>query len=235
MPGNTSLLTLPETDTAIDRLTARRAALESGGSLAQIRDEADAGERTFGELRLQLDAMARDQIRFELEIDSITQKIAAEERRLFDGSVANSRELGSIQHEVENLKRRRTEREDELLALLEQREALEARIAEAEAAAAVLRGRVEETAATTSDELREVETDLAARIADRAGLVSQLDPELVELYDDLRRTKKGVGAAALVDGVCQGCHEQLSSVEVDRLKRTDGIKRCEHCRRILVS
>jgi uncharacterized protein len=235
MPGNTSLLTLQETDTAIDRLTARRAALESGGSLAQIRDEADAGERTFGELRLQLDAMARDQIRFEHEIDSITQKIAAEERRLFDGSVANSRELGSIQHEVENLKRRRTEREDELLALLEQREALEARIAEAEAAAAVLRGRVEETAATTSDELREVETDLAARIADRAGLVSQLDPELVELYDDLRRTKKGVGAAALVDGVCQGCHEQLSSVEVDRLKRTDGIKRCEHCRRILVS
>ncbi len=235
MPGNTSLLALQETDTAIDRLTTRRAALESGGLLAEIRDEANAGERTFGELRLQLDAMARDQMRFEHEIDSMTQKIAAEERRLFDGSVANSRELGSIQHEVENLKRRRTDREDELLALLEQREALEARIAEAEAAAAVLRGRVEETAATTSDELREVETDLAARIADRVGLVSQLDPELVELYDDLRRTKRGVGAAALVDGVCQGCHEQLSSVEIDRLKRTDGIKRCEHCRRILVS
>jgi predicted nucleic acid-binding Zn-ribbon protein len=235
MPGNTFLLTLQETDTAIDRLTARRVALESGGSLTEIRDEADAAERRFGELRLQLDAMARDQMRFEHEIDSMTQKITAEERRLFDGSVANSRELGSIQHEVDNLKRRRTDREDELLALLEQREALEARIVEAEAAGAALRGRVEETAATTSDELRAVEADLAARIADRAMLVSKLDPELVELYDDLRRTKKGIGAAALVDGVCQGCHEQLSSVEIERLKRTDGIKRCEHCRRILVS
>ena len=41
-------------------------------------------------------------------------------------------------------------------------------------------------------------------------------------------------AVALVDGVCQGCHEQLSAVERDRLKRAEGPKRCEHCRRILI-
>ena len=68
----------------------------------------------------------------------------------------------------------------------------------------------------------------------RADLIPKFDPDLLERYDDLRRLKKGVGAAALVDGVCQGCHEQLSAVEVDRLKRADGIRRCDHCRRILV-
>ena len=56
----------------------------------------------------------------------------------------------------------------------------------------------------------------------------------LELYEDLRPQKKGVAAVALIDGVCQGCHEQLSSVYVDRLKRVEGPKRCEHCRRILV-
>ena len=56
----------------------------------------------------------------------------------------------------------------------------------------------------------------------------------LELYEDLRRQKKGIGAAALVDGVCQGCHEQLSAVQLDKLKRIDGVRRCEHCRRILV-
>ena len=40
--------------------------------------------------------------------------------------------------------------------------------------------------------------------------------------------------AALVDGICQGCHEQLSAMELDKLKHTDGVKRCEHCRRILI-
>ena len=56
----------------------------------------------------------------------------------------------------------------------------------------------------------------------------------LELYEDIRRQKKGIGAVALADGICQGCHEKLSSVEMDRLKRSDGVKRCEHCRRILV-
>jgi alkylation response protein AidB-like acyl-CoA dehydrogenase len=63
---------------------------------------------------------------------------------------------------------------------------------------------------------------------------SGIDPELLELYEDLRPQKKGVAAVALVDGVCQGCHEKLSSVELDRVKRTEGIARCEYCRRILV-
>ncbi|GBC86527.1 hypothetical protein HRbin12_00520 [bacterium HR12] len=37
-----------------------------------------------------------------------------------------------------------------------------------------------------------------------------------------------------MDGVCQACHEKLSALELDRLKHTEGVGRCEHCRRILV-
>ena len=79
-----------------------------------------------------------------------------------------------------------------------------------------------------------MDAELAERRRKRSELAATVDPELLELYDDLRRQKKGVGAVALIDGVCQGCHEQLSAVERDRLKRTEGPKRCEHCRRILI-
>jgi predicted nucleic acid-binding Zn-ribbon protein len=235
MQANPRLLTLQEIDSAIDRLRARRRALESGDGLLALREEADATERAFGELRLQQDAIGRDQLRFEHEIDSISQKIAAEEKRLFDGSIANAKELESIRHEVENLRRRRSDREDELLALLEQKEDLDSRAVEAESATTARRASLDENTVAASRELREVEVELAARQDEREALAAQLDPELLELYEDLRRTKKGIGAAALVDGVCQGCHEQLSAVELDRLKRTEGIARCDHCRRILVS
>jgi uncharacterized protein len=229
-----ALLSLQENDTAIDRLSSRRAALESGQALSGARQEADAAERGFGELRLAIDAMSRDQQRFEHEIDSISQKISSEEKRLFDGSIANAKELESIQHEVTNLKKRRSDREDELLALLEQKEELDMRAGVAEKDYEDLRGKIEETAGAAMLELEQVASELADRQAERLTLVSQLDPELLELYEDLRRTKKGIGAAAMVDGVCQGCHEQLSSVELDKLKRSTGVKRCEHCRRILV-
>jgi predicted nucleic acid-binding Zn-ribbon protein len=229
-----ALLSLQENDSAIDRLISRRTALESGDALSGVREKADSAERGFGELKLRLDVMARDQQRFEHEIDSITQKIGSEEKRLFDGSIANVKELESIQHEVSNLKKRRSDREDELLALLEQKEELDIQAGVAEAGHQELRSKIDETSEAAGFELEQIASELSVRQADRLGIASELDPELLELYDDLRRTKKGVGAAAMVDGVCQGCHEQLSSVQLDKLKRSSGIKRCEHCRRILV-
>ncbi len=228
------LLDIQEIDTAIDRLLARMRALEAGEDAAAALAEANEAERMMGELRLRLDELSRDQMRFEHEIDSMSQKAAAEERRLYDGSVANARELDSITHEVDNLKKRRSDREDELLALMEVREEFETQERAAAERAATLRARVAEVGSVAADELEKLRTELKERTEGRAALTETVDPEFLELYEDLRPQKKGVAAVALIDGVCQGCHEQLSSVYVDRLKRVEGPKRCEHCRRILV-
>jgi uncharacterized protein len=228
------LLALQEIDTAIDRLTARKRTLESGDELAVARAAADAAERALGELGLQLDVVGRDQARLEHEIESLSQKAAAEDKRLYDGSVVNAKELGSIQHEIENLKRRRSDREDEMLGLMEVREELERRTAEARTVSDGLRARVEEVGGAGLDELRDIDTELQARVDERQRTLPEIDPDVLDLYEDLRKQKKGIGAAALVDGVCQGCHEQLSAMELDKLKRAEGVKRCEYCRRILV-
>jgi uncharacterized protein len=234
MQGIDHLLELQVIDTAIDRLTARRRVLESGTEVAAARSEADAAENVLGELGLKIDALARDQQRIEHEVDSLSQKSAAEDRRLYDGSIVNTKELGSLQREIENLKRRRSDREDELLGIMEERERLEERSALARTESQRQRVLAEEIAASARVELVQIGTELEARAAERASLVSGIDPEAVELYDDLRAQKKGVGAVVLVDGVCQGCHEKLSAMEMDRIKHTEGIRRCEHCRRIVI-
>jgi uncharacterized protein len=229
------LLDIQELDTAIDRLTVRIRALEAGGDVTAARAEANEAERALGELRLKLDELGRDQMRLEHEIDSISQKAAAEERRMYDGSVANARELDSIRHEVDNLKKRRSDREDEILALMEVREGSESEERTATDRSDMLRARVDEVEATAAEEVDRLRTESKEKQEARHALAETVDPELLELYEDLRPQKKGVAAVALVDGVCQGCHEQLSAVERDRLKRATGAKRCEHCRRILVT
>jgi predicted nucleic acid-binding Zn-ribbon protein len=232
--GTERVLALQEIDTAIDRLRVRQRALESGEVVAGARAVADEAEIAYGELKLQIDELDRDQRRFESELDSLTQKEAAEQKRMFDGSIVNAKELTALQHEIEALAKRRSDREDELLALMEQREAVAAAAAEAGTRNAELRTEVDRVSTEAGEELRLVTEELAQRTADRDALAPALDPELLELYEDLRRQKKGVGAAALVDGVCQACHEQLSAVELDKLKKTEGVRRCEYCRRILV-
>ncbi len=234
MRGTDRLLELQELDSAIDRLEQRRQQLEAGTELAEARVAMEEAESRLGELRLALDAVAVEQRRLENEIDSMDQKDAADEKRLYDGSIANTKELEALQHEIASIKERKSRTEDELLERMERREDLESRAAVEQEAVTAARSRVDAVGGDAVREHELVTAQLTERRAARDALVPEFDDELLELYDDLRRQKRGVGAAALVDGVCQACHEKLSALELDRLKHTDGIKRCEYCRRIVV-
>ena len=234
MKGMERILELQQLDSTVDRLEARRKEVESGSELAEARKRADEVEQRVGELRLALDSIGREEKRLENEISSVDQRIQAEQKRLYDRSVANPKELSSIQAEIESLGRRKTRLEDEELGQMEHREDLESRLPPLEKELGELRQRVAETEDAAEKELSEIAAALDARQAARRSLTPEIDEELVELYEDLRAQKRGVGAAALIDGVCQGCHEKLSAMALDKLKRTDGIRRCEYCRRILI-
>ena len=228
------VLELQEIDSAADRLEARKRQLEVGDELRAARAAMEETESRLGELRLGMDAVGREQQRLEHEIDSMARKAQAEEKRLYDGSIVNAKELEALQHEIANLKDRRGRAEDELLEQMLRREDLESRASGLEAEMAEARAKVEEIGGDAVKELEEIDAELAARRTARDALVPELDEELLDLYEDLRRQKKGIGAAALVGGVCSACHEKLSALELDRLKKTDGVKRCEYCRRIVI-
>jgi uncharacterized protein len=232
--GLDRLLDLQELDLTIDRLHARLATLETGDEVQTLRRQLQEAEGRLGELKLAIDAVAREQKRLEGDVDSMEQKIEAERKRMYDGSVSNPKELQSLAAEVESLQHRKSRTEDGVIEKMEQGEELDARLGPIESEVATGRQRLQELEDTSGRELVEIEQELKARTGEREALARELDEELVGLYEDLRRSKKGVGAAALVDGVCQGCHQKLSAVYLDRLKRDEGIRRCEYCRRILV-
>ncbi len=233
-PATDPLLDLQELDLAVDRLEHRRAELEGGEEVRAARRQADELEERLGGLRLALDSVGREQTRLDTEIDSFSRKMADEEKRLYDGSVANPRELEAIRHELTNLANRKRRVEDELLDQMEKREQLEHRIVPLEGELAEARERLGELAGHAEVELAEVVASLVERRAERDALRPRLDEDRVELYDDLRAQKKGIGAAALEGRVCQACRTQLSALEYEQVKKADGIRRCPNCRRILV-
>ena len=233
--GIDRLLELQELDLSIDRLHSRLAELESEDDLRAARDRLADVEGRLGRLQLTVDESATAQRRLENDIDSIGLKIQDERKRLYDGSVANLKELQSIEAEVASLEGRKSRMEDQVLERMEEREELDHRLRPLEAEAAEGRDRLAEIEEGSARELLDVKRSLAERATERAALLPSIDGELLDLYEDVRRQKKGVGAVALVDGVCQGCHQKLSPVYLDRLKRQSGVRRCEYCRRILVS
>jgi uncharacterized protein len=232
--GLDRILELQELDSSVSRLEARRSELEGGEELRAARARLAESEGRVGELRLALDSVGNEQRRLENDTDSIQRKIDAERKRLYDGSVANAKELQSIEAEVESLRGRKSRMEDELLEQMERREDMEARLKPLEAEAAEARDRQAEIEEGSSREFVEVERSLAERLAERQAMLPEFGEDVLDLYEELRRQKMGIGAAALVDGVCQGCNQKLSPMYLDRLKRKQGIRRCEYCRRILI-
>ena len=97
--------------------------------------------------------MERESRRLEGDIDSLTRKAKAEEGRLYDGSVANPKELEAIQHEVASLRGRRSRLEDNLLELMEQKEGLDARASAAQAEVQEFRDRLTEIMGESATEL----------------------------------------------------------------------------------
>jgi predicted nucleic acid-binding Zn-ribbon protein len=234
MKGLDRILELQALDISIDRLETRRRELEAGTDVDAARKMADEAEERVGELRLALDSVRREEKRLEGDVGSLGSRIEAEQKRLYDGSVVNPKELGSIQAEVANLRARKARLEDEELGQMERREEMEKRLPALEEELAEARRGLEAAEATAEREIGEIAGATEQRRAEREEMAATFDEELVELYEDLRIQKKGVAAAALKDGVCQGCHEKLSALALDKLKKTDGIRRCEYCRRIVV-
>ena len=67
-------------------------------------------------------------------------------------------------------------------------------------------------------------------------LAATLPTDLLDLYEKLRASSGGIGAAALHRGRCEGCHLQLNTTDLNNLRDAppDDVVRCEECRRILV-
>lgn len=229
------LLELQGIDLELDRLRSRRRELEGGEEQRAARRAAEDAESRLGEARMQIDEVTREQRRMEGDVDALGRRIVDDEKRLFDGSVANVKELEGIRAGVASVRNRRSRTEDALLEVMERREELEATLPELEATLAGARETAGRLTSGSERELRDLEGAIADRSAGRERLLPEFDPDLVSLYESIRVQRRGVGAAALVDGVCQGCHEALSPVELARLKRRDGVRRCENCRRILVA
>ncbi len=123
-----------------------------------------------------------------------------------------------------------------MLEIMERRESVQARIAELSAERDQIAADLERTAAALETATAEIDAETATLGGERATLAGGLNGELVTLYEKIRAGADGVGAAALRRGRCEGCHMELSTTDLNRMRELadDAVVRCEDCRRILI-
>ena len=229
------LLDLQRVDSRIERLRSLHADLPEQRLLAELDEERTGVASEHGERDRILEGLARDQGRFEGEVAMLDEKIAHEQSRLYSGEISSPKELSNIQAELDALRRRKNHVEDQLIELMEQRESLEGEVSTLRERIGDLDSRITEQTARRDAAAVEIEKELGELEAERVQLAPRFPADVLDLYEELREKKDGVGASALVGGVCRGCNVALSPKALDSIKRSaDPLVRCENCRRILV-
>ena len=171
----------------------------------------------------------------ELDLEEISDKIAAAQDMLYGGTVTNPKELASLQQEMEYLQRRQSEVEDSTLELMTEVEEKESRL---ETAGQRLQ-RMEKEWEAKQDDLHRQAKELRALIAslmqEREEILRGVSKEDLTVYDDLRRRKGGQAVALLEGGVCQGCRVALPTSLVQKVRRGHDLVYCGSCQRIMYS
>lgn len=227
------LLDLQVVDLDIDRLLHQRQSLPELEQFREAHDRSEGIGSRLGEISDELKRISLEEDKAEGELELLEQKVHQQEQRLFAGGLS-ARDTENMRREVESLRTRESTMEDEVLVLLDRKETLESEVAgvktELEAA------RVEEQRLETiiAEAWRKIDAEIAKKEVRKMDIVPLIDPELLDLYEDLRAHKEGVAIGRLMDGgICGGCHLRLSTAEQKQVL-SEELPRCIHCRRLLV-
>ena len=229
------LLVVQEHDTHADQITHRKQSLPERGELEKVMAQVGTVESGSAEVEERRHELGRAQQRLEDEISSLGTKATAHDTQLYSGTIANPRELQSLQDEIAALKRRIGQLEDQELELMEQIEPLDADLVRLAADRSELDDQAQALRASIAEAEVELDDELAAVQSERDAAAAGVDAELLAEYERLRGRAGGIAIARLVGGSCGGCHLSLPAVEVDRIKKLppDEPAFCEECGRLL--
>ena len=183
----------------------------------------------------ELNDVKRELLRAEADVEQIVSRITRDEARLIGGS-ASPKELEQLQHEVGTLGARRAELEEIELEIMMRVDAINENIAALKAEEAEHAALIAELEIRKENALTILHNDLDAIAKDRSETINTIDKALVDLYQKIKETTGGTGAAALSAGSCTGCNLSINAVEIKRMAdlAEDEVVRCEECRCILV-
>lgn len=230
MSQSFQLFRLQQIDTHLDQVRARlneiELALKDDSLLRQFQVQLEKAQNN-------MQAAQKELRRSEDNVKDHKIKIEQTEAALYGGKIRNPKELQDLQGENEALKRFQVVLDDRLLEAMIKQEEVEAEfnkisqefLATTNKIAALNEKLLKEQSASQT-ELKRVEDER------NAALKSVVAADL-NLYELLRRQKRGLAVAVVSDRTCSACGSTLSAAQLHAARSPSQMTRCDVCGRIL--
>lgn len=155
------------------------------------------------------------------------------DEQLYNGSITNPRDLESLEQEASNARGALEKLDNEVVELSLQAEESQGKFDSLEKELAETTGAWERRRAELEDELQRTNSESSQVESQRAEMAAVLDPASVQQYENLRRTKGGLGVAKVERGLCQACRMALPTQQRQKVRSAHLTVLCSSCGRIL--
>ncbi|WP_395243216.1 zinc ribbon domain-containing protein [Agromyces sp. MMS24-K17] len=228
------LLRLQSVDTRLAQLAHRLGSLPQAAPLAELATRDDALRRSRAEAVGSLEDVRTELSRLESDVSLVEARIARDSERLTHTS--SVKDVTALEAELASLARRRSDLEDQELAVME-------KVDEAEGAVAALDAE-REGLVTERSRLEAERDESAAGLAterdqaerDRSTIAETIPADLLAFYEVRRVRGGGIGAALLRQRTCGGCTITLTGSDLEAVRKASAfdVVQCPECDRILV-
>lgn len=223
------LLELQNKDHAIDRL--RRQMREGPERLQELAGELQRLEDNLEDDKKRVQEFKKAQRQHEAEIEDAIAHIKKSRGRLLN--IKNNKEYRALIREIEGTERGNADKEDKVLACLEQLEQLNKQIEAREKDLSAMRDHIKSEEITTAKEAAHVEKELSDMDGFKAELRQSIDSQLIVKYEQIKAWSGGIAVALVNNATCSECHLSIPPQMYNELQRQDALKFCPNCQRII--
>jgi predicted nucleic acid-binding Zn-ribbon protein len=229
-----SLLELAELDAERSRIDHRAKHLSEQQQLEEAQSAHGEANDRLAAVQIALEDLDGQVAKFESEIDAVRQR-EDRDRSLLAAGTVDAKQLTELQHELETLERRQSSLEDSQLEVMERREELQSQQAGELAEIDELQTKLAEAQRACDEARNEINQLRHQSLSRRDELVSELDADLVALYER-QRARGGAGAGLLQGRRCGACRIEIDRGELARISAAadDEVLRCPECGAILL-
>lgn len=148
-------------------------------------------------------------------------------------AVKTNKEYQAILKEIEELRKKNSRIEDEMLTALDKMEAEEKQLSEKNEAFEKLKQEIQQEKDSLQEAYQTEKEKLDALKSDWDKVSEKMDPQLLKRFLSVRAQTKNAAIVAAVNAVCQGCYMNIPPQMYNELQRIDSLKFCPHCHRII--
>jgi uncharacterized protein len=169
-----------------------------------------------------------------LEKDADAAKTRRRELELQQFRVKNNVEYQAMIREIDEMRRRASELEDQALTFIDEEKLVETEMQRLQDLVGQEERRLSGVRERLQSELADYREQLTRAQDSRSNLVARLDPQLRSRYERILKNKGDMAVVGLDGGACRGCGYQLPPQRIGEVQKKERLVVCEGCGRMLV-